>query len=242
MVNRPAIPKKIEKRIFQEAKSKCPFCGEDDVNTLVIHHIHAYSKGGNNEEDNLILVCSSCHSKISNGSISQAKVLATKEDLKRGIKSKNKEQINSGNVISLNQSTNTGVIANTINVNIRGSKSNRNVVLPGTIGSNRDYRNYVKYLIDRYHKFKKEEEKERMNYAIFYGVIKKKFGAKWDHIPESRFEDLVAYIQKRIDQTILGKVNKSRGGKMYSSYEEYIEKHAGTYQDDVKENKRQKHD
>jgi len=69
-----------------------------------------------------------------------------------------------------------------------------------------------------------------MNYAIFYGAVKKRFGAKWDHIPESRFEDLVDYIQKRIYQTLLGKVHKSRGRKIYSSYEEYIEKHAARYE------------
>jgi len=161
MVNRSAIPKKVEKRIFQEAKSMCPFCGEDDVNALEIHHIQAYSKGGNHKEDNLILVCSSCHSKISNGSISQARVFATKEDLESGITSQNTEQRIIGNLIALNQSTNTGVIANTVNLNIKGNKSNKNLVLPGTIGTNRDYRNYVKYLIDRYQAFKKEEARKK---------------------------------------------------------------------------------
>lgn len=58
----------------------------------------------------------------------------------------------------------------------------------GTIASSAIHRNYTKYLIDRYHDFKKANAgKAKMNYVIFYEAIKRGFGAKWDHIRKRPF-------------------------------------------------------
>lgn len=98
----------------------------------------------------------------------------------------------------------------------------------GTIASSAIHRNYTKYLIDRYHDFKKANTgKAKMNYVIFYEAIKRGFGAKWDHIQLTRFELVVSYIQQRIEQTVLGKINKANGKKSYSSFTEYCAKHGG---------------
>jgi hypothetical protein len=73
-----AIPKQIEKQIFQEAGSACPFCGEKHVAALHIHHIIARAEGGPNTPENLLLVCASCHQKIHTKIISSEQVYLTK--------------------------------------------------------------------------------------------------------------------------------------------------------------------
>lgn len=73
-----AIPKQIEKQIFQEAGSACPFCGEKHVAVLHIHHIIPRAEGGPNTPENLLLVCASCHQKIHTEIISSEQVYSTK--------------------------------------------------------------------------------------------------------------------------------------------------------------------
>ncbi|WP_125780958.1 hypothetical protein [Pseudoalteromonas rubra] len=129
------------------------------------------------------------------------------------------------NVVNFSGGTNSGVVAN--NVEIKTSSKNVKVEAPqGSIASSLQHKNYTKYLIDRYHEFKKSElGAGSMNYAIFYNSIKRKFGAKWDMVPLSRFEELSVYLQKRIDDTVLGRNKKAKNSKSYSSFEEYLQKH-----------------
>ena len=53
------------------------------------------------------------------------------------------------------------------------------------------------------------------------------FKAPTYFIPESRFEELVDYLQGRIDNSILGRVNAKRGIPNYESYDEYVMQHMG---------------
>jgi len=134
---------------------------------------------------------------------------------------------NSDNVINFSGGTNYGVVAN--KVEVKNTKKHVKIEAPqGAIASSLIHRNYTKYLIDRYHEFKKAEVgKEKMNYKILYGSIKRKFGAKWDMVPLGRFHELVLYLQDRIDKTVLGKNKKASKSKSYSSFEEYAEKYHG---------------
>lgn len=130
------------------------------------------------------------------------------------------------NVINFTGGVNRGIIANRAEIKIETKK----VQIPppsGSIASSLSHKNYVKYLIDRYHTFKKASVgKEKMNYAIFYRSIQRNFGAKWDMIPLERFNDVSSYIQERIGKTILGKNKRKHGVKAYSSFDEYEKKHA----------------
>ena len=76
---RTKIPKTLEKRVFQEAGSKCSFCPEAEVVSLEIHHIDG--DPSNNAFGNLILVCASCHAKITGGAISKEAVCLKKRQL-----------------------------------------------------------------------------------------------------------------------------------------------------------------
>ena len=101
------------------------------------------------------------------------------------------------------------------------------VVAPmsGTIESDRLSRNYVKHLIDRYNDFAKEQPGRRFSFPAVYTDIKNKFGAKWDHVPLSRCSALITYLQARIDNTMLGRINGGKGQRNYSTLEGFQQKY-----------------
>lgn len=140
---------------------------------------------------------------------------------------KNKiDNTNNGNVLTFNGTNNEGIVANVVNLKTLNKKIN--ISAPqGTISSSINHRNYIKYLIDRYHEFKVADVgKKNVKYPIFYNSIKREFGAKWDMVSLVNFTELSNFIQNRIDKTILGKNRKSKQIRSYSTYEEYFSKHS----------------
>jgi transcription elongation factor Elf1 len=222
MAKRKDIPAMTKKLIFQEANSRCPFCGEQEVTTLEIHHIHPQSEGGDDQPQNLILVCGNCHNKITNGVISDVDVFRKKIELLSGRQSPI-NKASAGNVITLEHSVNTGVIAN--EVKIKTSKKTVKIQPPsGTIAANRDQRNYIKYLIDRYNTFKKADQTvKKFSYGFIYKAIEREFRVKWDMISSEHFEKVAASLQRRIDKTTLGRVRKHRSQKNFSPFQEFLE-------------------
>ena len=231
LMMRKSIPSFIKKKVTQESQSTCPFCGEDDVSTAQFHHIRPVAEDGLNSLENLVYICANCHSKVTQGQISQGEVVRVKKMLLEG----QHPQLKSGsksNIIHayFPRGNNTGVVANRVDkVEIRTTQRSVNLNPPdGSIGSSLSHRNYTKHLIDRYHEFKRiEVGQERMNYAILYQKIKKRFGAKWDMIPLARFEELVTYLQREIDKTKHGRIRKAGAKKNYSEFAEYREKYGG---------------
>jgi len=117
------------------------------------------------------------------------------------------------------------VIGNNITIKTPKKLNVKKGPIQGTIGSNTYMKNYVKHLIDIYHDFKRANinvEGEKMKYSLIYDAIKREIGFKWDETPNERFEGLCTYLQKRIDNTILGKNRKARGMKNFSTYKEYM--------------------
>lgn len=202
----------------------CPMCGETDVTTFELHHLQPFSKVPDHEEENLILLCSNCHSRVTAGEVAEEVVLQLKLSLVKG-KHPFSPNSTSTNVINISGVVNAGVVAN--KVEIKTQKNTIKLSAPeGTVASSASHRNYIKRLIDRYHEFKASEVgKENMNYQILYGAIKRELGAKWDMVPLSRFDTLVEFLQRRIDNTIVGRNMKAKGQKRYSTYAEYLSKY-----------------
>ena len=103
---------------------------------------------------------------------------------------------------------------------------------PGCIGASLAKRNYVKYLVERYHEYREADVRfgrtDRFHYSVIFKNIESTFKAPTFFIPESRFEELVDYLQGRIDNTILGRANTKRGVRNYESFDEYVMEHMGT--------------
>jgi hypothetical protein len=78
--SRKPIPqeKKVRAVLQKEIDSQCPFCPSEEVGHFEIHHID--EDPSNNSQANLLLVCPTCHSKITKKDITQNEVLKAKLD------------------------------------------------------------------------------------------------------------------------------------------------------------------
>ena len=113
-----------------------------------------------------------------------------------------------------------------------GRSSKRPTTYPdGCIGANLAKRNYVKYLVERYNRYREADgsfgRRTRFHYAVLFKNIESHFKAPTYFIDESRFGELVDYLHDRIDNTILGRVNHKRGIRNYESFDEYVMEHMG---------------
>jgi len=219
--SRKSIPAKTKALLQQEINSCCPICDDTSVDHFEVHHIDENPE--NNLLDNLLLLCPICHSKITKGDIQTIEVTHIKNYL--SIKNKNKGAQTMSNTININGGiVSNSTLANTITAEtiIYKAKSKPKIeYADNAIGRNAEMKNYIKHLIDRYNEYKENElGKGKMNYSTIYSAIKKEFRASTFQIPQVQFPLLYSYIQKRIDNTILGKINKSKGIRNYSKFEE----------------------
>lgn len=151
-------------------------------------------------------------------SISQATTL--KFPTGEPITTKVKPKPSATNVVEFSGGTNSGIVAN--NLTIKSPKRPEIEPPVGSIARDVHKLGYIRYLIDRYNDFKKEDKTiSEMDYRVIYGAIKREFRCTWKLVPVEHFEALVEYLQGRIDRTILGKNLKKRGNRLYSSFEEF---------------------
>jgi hypothetical protein len=232
-----------------------PIVEESDAVTGIVCHIKARSKKGprydskqTDEErhglSNLILLCGR-HSKLidsepkkytaeSLGAMKAAhekrygSIEITQADARKaeGLLAEYRTiYITAGGHVMLNS---PGAIQAT-NVTIKSARrSVKTLPAEGSLGSDVVRRNYVKHLIDRYNEYASDQpRKGKFSYGAIYTPIKKEFKADWERIPLARFDDLVRFMQARIDKTRLARINLGKGIKNYSTFEEYGVKYAG---------------
>ena len=98
---------------------------------------------------------------------------------------------------------------------------------PGTLGHNPLLSRYIERLIKRYNEFASSEKtrKTKFSYGAISTNVRSKFGAKWQLINEDRFPEVSLYLQGRISKTRIAKINKSKGIKSFSTFEEYVRKY-----------------
>lgn len=225
---RVKIPKenKVRAELQKEISSKCPFCNCTDVGHFQIHHID--ENPSNNQMLNLILVCPTCHSKITKGDYSPMEVLQKKITLLQAVGNPTQSL---SNLMTFNGKVLNSIIGNNNKVTIKQtSRSIKKIIQKypkGCIGFDNNRANYIAYLIDRYNKFKEYElNEEKINYAIFSSNLKKKYKIgptrSLYNLSIEKFEELVAYIQLKIEGTKLAKM-KGKSHKNYSTFKEYID-------------------
>ncbi len=245
MVRRKSIPKRLEKKLYQEVSSKCPVCGETDVDSLVIHHIVPYANNQEHNFDDMIVLCSGCHSKADSGTLSRTKLYKIKRELLTPSSNvvdfqafKKKAQGNEpsrpsmisntsihgdGNVTIKEGTEVHGDLNVTTRISKSGSKSNP-IIIPGTLGSEKRLIGYIEYLISRYNEFKKwdcEKNGEKMNYSRIRVAYQRVFKYKVKDTPIEHFEKAVAYLQDRIRKTKLGRNKNSQGQRIFREFEEF---------------------
>jgi hypothetical protein len=221
MKTRRAIPAKIRALLQQEVNSCCPFCTSIDVDHFQIHHIDENPE--NDDPGNLLMLCPTCHSKITKGDIPSHEVRRKKLLLH------NTRPVARAKPVIVNTfygPIETAVVGdhNAITYKITTTKTKKQKYPPGCIGYDVVKANYIAHLIDRYHDLKKwEVGEDGMRYGIFPSMLKKKFkiGATRTiyNIPENQFELLAEFIQSRIRGTKLARMKPRQ--RYYSSFEDY---------------------
>jgi hypothetical protein len=114
-----------------------------------------------------------------------------------------------------------------VSVRIVGSKRSKaaQTYPAGSIGTQLDMRNYVRYLSERYNRHRQADKSfgqvRPFSYAVLFKNIENTFKAPLYFIPQHRFSELVDYLHTKIDGTILGRRNRARGIKNYASWDEF---------------------
>jgi hypothetical protein len=229
--NDQKIPKRTEKLLYQEASSRCSFCTEAEIALLDIHHIEPRASGGSNDLSNLILVCKNCHARVESGAITHAELVRKKREI-RVIPLPVQATSPKADRLFIGGDVNDSIVGNSITIINRGKSVPRMAHPRGTIGADAHKKNYVEDLIRRYHDLREADTsygriEPSYNYAVVHKNVERRFRAKTYFIPESRFDELVRYLQTKIDRTIQGKRNRRNKVKNYSSFDEYVRTHGG---------------
>lgn len=219
---RKPIPAKKKALLQKEVNSFCPICEDEDVDHFQFHHIDENRE--NDEFDNLLMLCAICHSKITKGDIPQSDVIRIKNDLKQKVSEKKSEM---GKVISFYSKVGNAVVGDNNKITINQRKPAPPKYPDGCIGADNMKANYIGHLISRYQEYKKHEVgEEKMVYPIFVSHLKKKFKVGQTrtiyNVPVNRFEEMAEYVQSRIDETRLARMNRSKlQFKNYQTFAEY---------------------
>lgn len=112
-------------------------------------------------------------------------------------------------------------------VNVTTSKKRISVSPPpGSIGFDVNLRGYIQHLIKRYNEFASSEPSRKTKFS--YGAISKNitdiFGTEWKLLPIDKASEVISYLQQRISRTRQSRINKSKGWKSFSTFEEYLKK------------------
>ncbi|MCL1957108.1 MAG: HNH endonuclease [Fibromonadales bacterium] len=224
------IPQRIRAKLQQEIGSKCPFCECRDVEIFEVHHIDG--NPGNGDISNLIMLCKNCHGKANNKEISHEEVRRKKDSLPCQTKNDREKPAVERKISKITNVTGTNNVVGNNNYIENKTTINRPVKKiyefpPGCLGNDVEKMAVVEGLIEKYNHFAKNG-KPNFNYGVFRRKLKERYelgqSQKLGHLRIDRYDDIVRYIEERIDKTIIGRINKSRGRKNYSPAEEKLDR------------------
>lgn len=212
----------LKRKLQQEAQSLCPFCGNADTATWQYHHID--EDRSNTVYENMILTCANCHSKIRLGDISPTDVFIKKRQIRwefeQGVLRTRNTEDSSVNSIG----DNNRIIGSFNNIKITAPAKTIKIQHPdGSIGADVACRGYVDYLID---KLIIAQDKSGLvaSHQKVHTTIQRCFGGKVFFLPTSKMDDLVNFLQDKIDKTKFCRGLAKSGKRFYHSRQEHIEK------------------
>lgn len=93
----------------------------------------------------------------------------------------------------------------------------------GSIAGDRAMLSYAKYLIGRYQEFQKADVSKSgsKKYILIHNALKREFKCDWKLLPTARFEEVVAFLQYRINNTKQGRIQRAKENRNYHSFEEH---------------------
>jgi hypothetical protein len=98
-----------------------------------------------------------------------------------------------------------------------------------SIGASIDMKSYIAYLIRHYIDWRHRgiasgKDMRPFHPSMIHRNVENIFGARTYLVPQNRFEDLATYLQKRIDDTIEGKLKRFCGERNYHTFDEHLAK------------------
>lgn len=218
---RKAVPKRLEKSLYQEVESRCPLCGEDNVTALQIHHIKPYAETLRHDPNEMIVICASCHARADAGEIPRSQLYSAKSAHKT-LKFPCPQPAVSQNVCG-----NGNIVAvGDVSIKISGGRSRRDAVprVAGTVCDDPRKVGYLLYLVDRYNQFRAwhcNKQGEPMRWGFIYTAYKRHMKYAIKTTPITAFENGAAYLKKRILDTMLGRNLTAKGQRVYSSFDDF---------------------
>lgn len=206
----------------KEIDSQCPFCQSQEVDTFEVHHLNG--QPDDERSENLLMVCPTCHAKITAGTIPINEVYQKKIELMVASKQKtrqNRAQTTAPRVSM--KDVKIGIVGSNNNVTTKTVKKQVVKYPSDCIGSDSTKANYISYLIKRYNEFA-SWKRDDFRYPAFNAHLKKQFKVGNQrtvfNIPLTRFDELADYIQQRIANTRLGRMKKNTQ-RLFQSFAEY---------------------
>lgn len=231
MARRPLNPRILEKRLYQEAGSKCPVCGETQVSALRIHHIIPFARVGQHDPAAMILLCANCHARADRGEISCDELFEIKRRLqaaprKKATSTSKRSAVDRSRRVS-------GAIAAGRDVNIGGDvvikgHGQRHVgrtTVPGTVAEDKWKVGYLKYLGHRFNQFKEWEMRmhgQPMKHALIWVDYRREIKFNVEQTPLELFQRAVEYLRGRIDNTMVGRIRRSKGHQNYRALPQFV--------------------
>ncbi len=227
MSQRNSIPKKIEKLLFQEVGSRCPVCGQTDIATLTIHHIEQYASNPVHHPSAMIVLCANCHAKADRGEIGKEMLYDIKKKANMASsKSPTRSKITVkgvANVVGENVH-----IGGDVQINVHtGRKRLARSIIPGSVSEDVRKVGYLEYLIKRYNEFKKWECESKgleMKYFLIRNAYWGELKYQVKDTPLHLFDHAVNFLQRRITNTMLGRIKNKAGARLYSDFENFDKK------------------
>jgi len=247
MGKRKKPSKATESGVLTQCARRCCLCfglsGDDAVKAGQIAHLD--DDPSNNDRDNLAWLCLDHHAQWhTRGNMTKG---LTADEVK-AYRARLHEAVAAGTVLDEVDApprilklhptfhTTTGDRSTVINagrdVNYhvpRGAKAPPVSPPPDAIGANIEMRSYIEYLVGRYIEWRKHGiergiDRRRFFPGIMNNLIKAEFGARANLIAQDRFDDVVAFVQRAIDNTIWGRNSRHRN---YHSFGEHCAKLRG---------------
>lgn len=236
---RKAFTKALERKLFIEAQSKCPWCNVPlKQGEAEIHHIDG--DRSNNVLENLILACRNHHGQIGSGLIPEWEVHLKKQILcnpgvmeRLGLAPKlPAPTVTSAPIVGRDNHGIAGQQVNVGTVKIQRPKGSKSAPIAGLIEANPDMRTHAIYLVRQYIDWRKKgagRDKRPFNPGSAHGILAEGFGSPTSvlQIPEARFHAWMKQAEKKIDGTVFGKTNTKKGIRNYHTWEEHLKQRHG---------------
>lgn len=224
---RPTVAQ--QKALIVEARGNCGWC-KVAAPKLEFHHIDG--DRSNTVLANLIALCGRCHDGATLQNPSEADLVYRKRELSwmHTAAAFHSSTNAAKEGVTINIQENAGQVAGTINYNIRyGGKPKEKIILPTSIGGDPARYGYMEYLIVRLAEFRNSGKSfgQKRSGKIHPGVIRNQIrnerGSLPKDLPLESWDSLISDLKAKIDNTALGRLQRSRNLGRYHTFEEHIE-------------------